>query len=128
MAVETEASLAATAVGRVLHRHVPHGELQDVLAVLPATLRPLVAPRAHGSRTTDTLDARREHDRPEPALKRRANRTSDRLAGPRQSWAWAMVQSALSGGPSRVMSYFSKSAATTARSGIPFRVSGPSSS
>ena len=37
-------------------------------------------------------------------------------------------QSSVNGGPSSVMSYFSKTAATTARSGIPFRVNGPSSS
>ncbi len=37
-------------------------------------------------------------------------------------------QSALSGGPSSDMSCFSKIAATTARSGVPLRVAGPSSS
>ncbi len=37
-------------------------------------------------------------------------------------------QSSLSGGPSSDMSCFSKMAATTARSGVPLRVAGPSSS
>jgi len=41
MAGETEASHAVTAVARVLHRHVSDGELDDVLAILPAKLRPL---------------------------------------------------------------------------------------
>jgi uncharacterized protein (DUF2267 family) len=41
MAGETEASLAVAAVARVLHRHVSEGELTDVLAILPAKLRPL---------------------------------------------------------------------------------------
>ena len=39
-----------------------------------------------------------------------------------------MVQSSLSGRPSSVMSYFSKTAAIVARSAVPFRVAGPSSS
>jgi hypothetical protein len=39
-----------------------------------------------------------------------------------------LPQSALGGGPSTVMSYFSKRAATVAWSGVPFRMSGPSSS
>lgn len=38
---ETEASLAAEAASRVLHRHVSRGEIEDVLAVLPADLRPV---------------------------------------------------------------------------------------
>lgn len=41
MAGETEASLAVAAVARVLHRHISEGELDDVLAILPAKLRPL---------------------------------------------------------------------------------------
>lgn len=41
MAGETEASLAVSAIARVLHRHVSEGELDDVLAILPATLQPL---------------------------------------------------------------------------------------
>lgn len=41
MAGETEASHAVAAVARVLHRHVSEGELEDVLAILPAKLRPL---------------------------------------------------------------------------------------
>lgn len=41
MAGETEASHAVAAVARVLHRHVSEGELDDVLAILPAKLRPL---------------------------------------------------------------------------------------
>jgi len=41
MAGETEASHAVSAVSRVLAKHVSEGELQDVLAVLPAKLRPL---------------------------------------------------------------------------------------
>jgi uncharacterized protein (DUF2267 family) len=41
MAGETEASMAVEAVAAVLRRHVSEGELADVLAVLPATLRPL---------------------------------------------------------------------------------------
>ena len=36
---ETEASYAATAAARVLHRHVSEGEIQDVLAMLPEELR-----------------------------------------------------------------------------------------
>jgi len=41
MAGETEASHAVAAVARVLHAHVSEGELEDVLAILPAKLRPL---------------------------------------------------------------------------------------
>lgn len=41
MAGETEASHAVGAVARVLHAHVSAGEMEDVLAILPATLRPL---------------------------------------------------------------------------------------
>jgi len=41
MAGETEASHAVAAVSRVLHRHVSEGEIDDVLAILPAKLRPL---------------------------------------------------------------------------------------
>jgi uncharacterized protein (DUF2267 family) len=44
MAGETEASLAVQAVAATLRRHVSSGELDDVLAVLPASLRPLLAP------------------------------------------------------------------------------------
>jgi uncharacterized protein (DUF2267 family) len=40
---ETEASHAASAAARVLHRHVSEGELNDVLAMLPEGLRPVVA-------------------------------------------------------------------------------------
>lgn len=46
MAGETEASHAVAAVARVLHRHVSAGEIEDVLAILPAKLRPLFAPRS----------------------------------------------------------------------------------
>lgn len=42
MAGDTEASHAVAAVARVLHRHVSAGELEDVLAVLPEKLRPLL--------------------------------------------------------------------------------------
>lgn len=42
MAGETEASLAVTAVSRVLREHVTPGEIDDVLAVLPGRLRVLV--------------------------------------------------------------------------------------
>lgn len=41
MAGETEASHAVASVARVLRRHVSEGEMRDVLAVLPADLRPL---------------------------------------------------------------------------------------
>lgn len=40
---ETEASFAAAAAARVLHRHVSEGELNDVLAAIPEQLRPVVA-------------------------------------------------------------------------------------
>ena len=43
MAGETEASHAVAAVASVLRRHVSEGELEDVLAILPAKLRPLFA-------------------------------------------------------------------------------------
>jgi uncharacterized protein (DUF2267 family) len=43
LAGETEASYAAGAAARVLHRHVTEGELKDVLAMLPEELRALVA-------------------------------------------------------------------------------------
>src|SRR5665213_3020758 len=43
MAGETEASHAVAAVARLLRRHVSQGELDDVLAILPAKLRPLFA-------------------------------------------------------------------------------------
>jgi uncharacterized protein (DUF2267 family) len=42
MAGETEASLAVSAVSKVLREHVSEGEIDDVLAVLPAKLRVLV--------------------------------------------------------------------------------------
>jgi uncharacterized protein (DUF2267 family) len=40
---ETEASYAAAAAARVLSRHVSSGEIEDVLATLPAAIRPLFA-------------------------------------------------------------------------------------
>jgi uncharacterized protein (DUF2267 family) len=43
MAGETEASLAVTAVARVLRRHVSPGEIEEMLAVLPDSLRGLIA-------------------------------------------------------------------------------------
>lgn len=43
MAGETEASLAVTAVTRVLREHVTPGEIDDVLAILPDRLKPLIA-------------------------------------------------------------------------------------
>jgi uncharacterized protein (DUF2267 family) len=43
MAGETEASLAVTAVTRVLREHVTPGEIDDVLAVLPERLKVLIA-------------------------------------------------------------------------------------
>ena len=42
LAGETEASLACLAASRVLRRRVSAGELEDVLAVLPAALRPML--------------------------------------------------------------------------------------
>jgi uncharacterized protein (DUF2267 family) len=39
---ETEASLAVTAVARVLREHVSPGEIEDVLAMLPQELRVLI--------------------------------------------------------------------------------------
>ena len=43
LAGETEASLAVTSVAAVLRRHVSRGELDDVIAVFPAAIRPLLA-------------------------------------------------------------------------------------
>jgi uncharacterized protein (DUF2267 family) len=43
MAGETEASIAVTAVARVLRLHVTPGEIDDVLAVIPDKLRVLIA-------------------------------------------------------------------------------------
>ena len=43
LAGETEASYAATAAARVLHRHVSEGELRDVIGMLPEGLRAVVA-------------------------------------------------------------------------------------
>ena len=42
MAGETEASIAVTAVARVLRSHVSAGEIDDVLAVLPDRFRVLI--------------------------------------------------------------------------------------
>jgi uncharacterized protein (DUF2267 family) len=42
MAGETEASLAVTAVARVLRRHVSAGEIDEVLTVLPDKFRVLI--------------------------------------------------------------------------------------
>lgn len=42
MAGTTEASLAVTAVARVLRAHVSSGEIDGVLAILPAKLKPLI--------------------------------------------------------------------------------------
>ncbi len=42
MSGETEASIAVTAVARVLREHVTEGEIDDVLAVLPDKLRVLI--------------------------------------------------------------------------------------
>ncbi len=42
MAGETEASIAVTAVARVLRAHLPAGEIDHVLAVLPDTFRVLI--------------------------------------------------------------------------------------
>lgn len=42
MAGETEASVAVTAVARVLRAHVSPGEIDDVLAVLPDKFRVLI--------------------------------------------------------------------------------------
>jgi uncharacterized protein (DUF2267 family) len=42
MAGETEASIAVTAVARVLRAHVSPGEIDDVLAVLPDRFRALI--------------------------------------------------------------------------------------
>jgi uncharacterized protein (DUF2267 family) len=41
---ETQASYACAAASRVLRRHVSKGELNDVIAVLPESLRGLIAP------------------------------------------------------------------------------------
>jgi uncharacterized protein (DUF2267 family) len=43
LAGETEASFAAAAVARVVRAHVSQGEIDDVLAVLPASIRELLA-------------------------------------------------------------------------------------
>lgn len=43
LAGETEASYAATAAARVLHRHVSEGEIEDVLQTLPKGFRAIVA-------------------------------------------------------------------------------------
>jgi uncharacterized protein (DUF2267 family) len=40
---ETEASAAVQAVSRVLRRHVSEGEIEDLIAVLPGKLKPLIA-------------------------------------------------------------------------------------
>jgi uncharacterized protein (DUF2267 family) len=40
---ETEASSAAAAAARVLERHVSGGEIEDILAILPAAIRPIFA-------------------------------------------------------------------------------------
>jgi len=42
MAGETEALLAVAAVVRLLRHHVSKGELDDVIAIPPAKLQPLV--------------------------------------------------------------------------------------
>ena len=42
MAGETEASLAVSAVARLLRRHISAGEIEEVLAVLPETFRVLI--------------------------------------------------------------------------------------
>jgi len=42
MAGETEASLAVTAVARVLRAHVSDGEIDGLLAVLPDSFKPLI--------------------------------------------------------------------------------------
>ena len=39
---ETEASYAVAAVTRVVRSHVSEGEIEDVLAVMPAELRPVI--------------------------------------------------------------------------------------
>lgn len=41
LAGRTEASHAVAAVAHVLHHHISAGEMKDVLAILPANLRPL---------------------------------------------------------------------------------------
>lgn len=43
LAGETEASYAASAAARVLHRHISGGELKDVAAVFPEGLRGVLA-------------------------------------------------------------------------------------
>ncbi len=43
MAGETEASIAVSAVTQVLRAHVSAGEIEGILAVLPDSLRPLIA-------------------------------------------------------------------------------------
>ncbi|WP_267128335.1 DUF2267 domain-containing protein [Baekduia soli] len=39
----TQAAFAVTAVTRVLQRHISQGEIDDVMAILPAALRELLA-------------------------------------------------------------------------------------
>jgi uncharacterized protein (DUF2267 family) len=48
LAGETEASVAVGAVAQLLRRHVSEGEIDDVLAVLPESLRPLLAQSGRG--------------------------------------------------------------------------------
>jgi uncharacterized protein (DUF2267 family) len=48
LAGETEASLAVTAVADLLWRHVSAGELEDVLAVFPEAIRPLLRGQPDG--------------------------------------------------------------------------------
>jgi uncharacterized protein (DUF2267 family) len=40
---ETEASYACSAAARVLRRHVTPGEIEDVVAVFPEEMRPVLA-------------------------------------------------------------------------------------
>ncbi|HEV2998514.1 MAG TPA: DUF2267 domain-containing protein [Solirubrobacteraceae bacterium] len=42
LAGETEASFAVDAVAAVLREHVSPGEIEDILAILPADIRPLI--------------------------------------------------------------------------------------
>jgi uncharacterized protein (DUF2267 family) len=42
LAGETEASFAVSAVAAVLREHVSPGEIEDILAILPADIRPLI--------------------------------------------------------------------------------------
>jgi uncharacterized protein (DUF2267 family) len=50
LAGETEASLAVSAVVDLLRRHVSEGELNDVAAVLPGSIRPLLGAASEGAR------------------------------------------------------------------------------